>query len=122
MFSEHIAQKVCDRIASGESLRQICRDPEMPDRQTIRNWQIENAEFSTNIARAREAQQDVFADKILEIAESATEDDWQARKFLVNTMQWHMSKLAPKKYGDKQVHTGSEGDGPVEVVIKRVGI
>ena len=53
-FSQEIADKVCERIAQGEPLRQICRDDEMPAWRTVYDWLDAEPEFAARIARARE--------------------------------------------------------------------
>ena len=36
--TRQIENEICRRIAQGESLRQICRDPGMPCRDTVQRW------------------------------------------------------------------------------------
>lgn len=73
--------------------------------------------------RAREAQADLLAEQILQIADDGTNDtqtddegrvrvdqDVIARSRLrVDARKWLASKMAPKKYGDKIEHTGADG-------------
>lgn len=109
---------ICQRLATGESLRKICRDDDMPDMSTVIKWLSEHEEFSYQYARAREIQADTLADEILDIADTpllgvttkikedgATEttegDMLQHRRLQVDARKWYASKLAPKKYGDK---------------------
>jgi hypothetical protein len=69
-------------------------------------------------ARAKEAQADAFAEEMLDIADDGT-NDWMTKRFgetevempnpevlqrsklRVDTRKWLMSKLQPKKYGEK---------------------
>jgi hypothetical protein len=37
-FADEIFNQICDRLADGQTLSQICRDPEMPDRETVKRW------------------------------------------------------------------------------------
>src|SRR5262249_44237554 len=37
-YSKELAQKICRRLAQGEPVGVIARDPEMPPRSTIRHW------------------------------------------------------------------------------------
>ena len=37
-FDPNLAQRICELLADGKSLTAICRDPEMPDRHTVRRW------------------------------------------------------------------------------------
>lgn len=118
-FTQKTADAICARIADGESLRQICRDAAMPDKSTVMRWLDAHAAFRDQYARARELQADHFADEILEIADDGT-NDWMTRegkdgdgievanhehinrsRLRVDSRKWLMSKLAPKKYGEK---------------------
>lgn len=117
-FSTAVASAICDRLTNGESLREICRSEGMPDKSTVMRWLGTNEEFRDQYARAREAQADHFADEILEIADDGS-NDWMERKqgeetvtvvdhehisrskLRVDARKWLMSKMAPKKYGDR---------------------
>src|SRR3954452_13992490 len=120
VFSEAIAAEICERLASGESLRVICRDDTMPGQTTVFRWLSEGRDgFREQYACAREAQADRFADEIIEIADD-TSGDWierdgvvvvdhehiQRSKLRVDTRKWLMARMAPRKWGDKVVHSG----------------
>lgn len=129
-YTPEVADAICDRIAEGASLRAICADEAMPGRTTVNRWLREKAEFRDQYARAREEQAEHLLDEILEIADDATNDfmtitkgdvsyevenkEWTSRsKLRVDTRKWAMSKLAPKKYGDKlDVTSGGEKLAP----------
>jgi hypothetical protein len=115
-FRQGIADAICERLALGESLRQICRDNEMPDRVTVIRWKNENAEFRNQYARAREDQADIFAELGLEAAIHA--DDPAKGRLAFDAYRWAAGKLKPGTYGDKVQHAGSEGTGPVVTEIR----
>ena len=102
IYSEDLADRICERIADGESLRSICSDDDMPDRQSVLNWLGEHSDFSAKYARAREAQADHLFEDMQQVADTGNPEDVQRARLRVMTMQWRASKLAPKKYGDKQ--------------------
>lgn len=101
IFSEALAEAICKRIGDGESLNSICRDDEMPGRNTVRVWLRDRPEFRAQYARAREDQADTFVDEINDIADVATAQDWTVARLRVQTRQWAAGKLAPKKYGER---------------------
>ena len=37
-YNAKLAAEICGRMAAGESVRKICRDPEMPDFKTVMRW------------------------------------------------------------------------------------
>lgn len=128
-YSTELTTAICVRLGLGESLREICRDDDMPDKSTVMRWLASHAEFRDQYAGAREAQADYYAEEILEIADDSS-NDWMKRKqgdeeievenkevlnrsrLRVDTRKWLMARMAPKKYGDKivQEHTGPNGD------------
>lgn len=130
IFTQEIADTICTRLAGGESLRAICRDDDMPSRQSVANWLAKDAEFFGQYVRARDVALDDMADELLEIADDGT-NDWMERKdadgstgpavlngehvqrsrLRVDTRKWVLSKLAAKKYGDKLAleHGGVDG-------------
>lgn len=110
-FTQELADKICERIANGESLRSICADKGMPDKATVHRWCAESSEFCDQYAHAREGQAEFYADEIIEISDTATSDDVAVARLRVDARKWYAAKLAPKKYGDKLTteHTGTVG-------------
>lgn len=132
-FTQAVALEICNRIAQGESLIQICRNSEhLPCKTTIINWLLcgKYKDFVVQYTQAREAQMEHYSDEILEIADDG-QNDWMEReskngetfevenhevlnrsRLRVDARKWLMSKLAPKKYGDKQTleHSGPNGE------------
>ena len=128
IYSDQLAKAICKRLAEGESLRAICGDEGMPVKSTVLGWLFDGAhdDFSDQYTRARQAQAELLADEIVEIADD-TADDWTTDKdgkkivnhqyisrsrLRVDARKWVASKLLPKVYGDRLQHTG-EGGGPI---------
>jgi hypothetical protein len=119
-YTEEMADKICERIADGESLKAICEDEGMPHKATVFKWLGENAAFSDKYARAREAQADALFDDILSIADDGR-NDWMEKQSLdggnmgwqengealrrsqlrIDARKWMAGKLRPKKYSEK---------------------
>ena len=55
-FTEGLADKICERIACGESLRAICEGKSMPGKTTVMRWLADedHAGFRNQYACARE--------------------------------------------------------------------
>ena len=66
-YSDEIATRICERLANDESMRAICSDPDMPDRETVNRWCEARPEFSAKCARARDDQSDGIVDDIAQI-------------------------------------------------------
>src|ERR1700753_2473765 len=88
VFSQQIADYICEQIALGRSLISICNEDATPSRSTVHKWIRENEAFRTDIAHAREDQADYYLDKQIEFTESATIEDYQLRKFQADNLKW----------------------------------
>lgn len=120
IYTEELAAEVLRRLSTGESLRRICRDEEMPHRCTVHEWVTNNVEgFADRYARAKDVGLDEMADELIDISDEtetrlisggpeeeprlALDPTGVARnKLRVDTRKWYLAKLASKKYGDKQ--------------------
>jgi hypothetical protein len=90
----------------------------MPASSTVFKWLGLFPSFAEQYARARESQAETLAEDILEIADDAR-NDWMERRgeedagwvangehiqrsrLRIDARKWLMSKMAPKKYGEK---------------------
>ncbi len=106
-YTNKLTDKICTRLAVGESLRSICKDAKMPAMSTVMLWLQEREEFSEQYARARDAQAETHADEIIYIADN--EEDINRAKVKIDARRWTASKLKPKKYGNFQhiEHSGN---------------
>lgn len=93
---------ICEEMAKGRSLRQICMDEGMPAESTVRFWAVEDKPpgFAARYARAREAQMEALSEDLLAISDDKTGDPVRDR-LRIDARKWLMSKIAPKKYGDR---------------------
>lgn len=111
-YTEEKGLAICAEMASGRSLRSICNDEGMPDKTTVFRWLASFPDFHTQYARAQEDRAASFAEEILEIADDTDVVNVQKAKLQIDTRRWLMSKMAPKKFSDKQ---SVELSGAVEV-------
>lgn len=120
MFSEELFEEICDRLATGESLRAICRDPHMPDEKAVRKWVMKaGSELGPQFTRAREMGYESLAEEVIEISDQSClgPDGYvdngavQRARLMGDARRWFLSKQMPKKYGDKvtQEITGEDG-------------
>jgi hypothetical protein len=120
IFTQEIADEICEHLIEGMSLRSICLADNMPSAGTVCRWLAAGPDFREQYERARDAQADTLADEMLDIADDGS-NDWMERKdaddqsigwrengeaigrskIRIDTRKWIASKLKPKKYGDK---------------------
>jgi hypothetical protein len=108
-----IINSICAFIEDGSSLRKAIQGQGI-NTTTFYEWLEKDEEKAKQYARACEMRTEKLADEILEIADETSKDtiytdageipnnEWINRsKLRVDTRKWLLSKLAPKKYGDK---------------------
>jgi hypothetical protein len=120
-YTREIADTICTRMSEGESLRAICRDPDMPSEGTVRGWAVRDVDgFGDRYRAARQMLLEYWADLIIDIADDE-ESDPRSRQIRTGVRQWLMSKLAPRRYGDK-VQIGGDPDNPLQVMHRKVSL
>ena len=102
IYDPGILQAICDGLVEGLSVKQVCQTDDMPRWQEVYLAMQKDDDVRTAIAHAREAQQEVTADDIVDMADLATAEDHNVVKLRIWARQWRAAKLAPKKYGEKQ--------------------
>lgn len=119
-FTQELADKICEQLAIGYSMRTVAKDPELPSIETIFKWMRTNEIFLKQYTRAKQEAADAMAEELLDISDDGTndfmEDDYnkgrtpgytvngeniQRSKLRVDTRKWLMAKMKPRTYGDK---------------------
>ena len=117
-YSQEIADRICDGLSEGKSLRTVCLADDMPDKATVFRWLRTQKEFCDQYTRAKQEGADALADEVQDIADDGR-NDWmeiekngglvvvldrehvERSKLRIETRKWIMAKMKPKKYGDK---------------------
>lgn len=104
-YSEALANRIVRKLADGQGLNAICKSATMPAESTVRSWVVDDeGGFAAKYARGRDIGLDVRAERLGQLAGSAQGKDGagvQAVRLMVDTEKWFLSKLAPKRYGDR---------------------
>lgn len=112
---ETIFKSIISQIENGASLRSCLRKDNMPDSTTFYKWIDEDDKKSVQYERSVELRSEFLFDEIIEIAdkqgEDVTEDKdgnrvinhniVQRNRLQIDARKWALSKMIPKKYGDK---------------------
>jgi hypothetical protein len=118
-YRQRVMDVVCSHMAEGQSLRRVCRsNKEIPAPSTICLWLNESTELAEQYTRARQLLADYrfdeYRDAASDIVEQRLLEGWEKRDAIAmarletSNMQWEISKLAPKKYGDRTILAGDE--------------
>jgi hypothetical protein len=119
---ENIFEYVFKEIEKGRALRNVLKDENTPHADTFYEWLEKDSFKSERYARATQIRADVIFDDMLIIADQNENDTYtnedgkvlinndviNRAKLRIDTRKWVLSKLNPKKYGDKiqQEHSG----------------
>ena len=123
MYSEEKKQQIfddiCELIISGKSLRFALNKVSIPAK-TFFVWLRDNEVFSKQYARATTERAELMFEDMFDIADDGT-NDWMEKKndkgdvvgwsingehiqrsrVRIDTRKWALSKMMPKKYGDR---------------------
>lgn len=149
-WTENLKQKaiteIVKRIAEGESVRSILNNKieSLPSRKDFYVWIADNEAYCDQYARACDIRAELIFDEMFEIADDGSNDFMtkqlsdgveievlnaehiQRSRLRIDTRKWALSKMNPKKYGEKisQELTGKDGKdlaGPMFVFKDMTG-
>lgn len=129
--------EILDRISKGESVRSILKvgRKNLPSMNLFLKWVSEDESLSDQYARACDIRAEVIFDEMFDIADDASNDYMtkvingeevevlnaehiQRSRLRIDTRKWALSKMKPKKYGDKiDVTSAGEKIEPVWIVF-----
>ena len=92
------AERICDRIAEGDTLRRICEDQEFPTRRTVQRWVHNDPDFARQYAMARACALDDECDLILEMIKDESKDLARAKAICEESWK-RLAMVWPSKYG-----------------------
>lgn len=126
-----LSEKALELIRHGpaESLTQACKACGLSAGQFLTWVEKDNGDLKERYARARVALLDRMAEGLIDISDAnpailptgAVDSGYIAhQKLKIDTRKWLLSKLAPKKYGDK-IEVSGDAENPIAIQkIERV--
>lgn len=119
-YPEEIVERICHELSAGRTLRDICRQPDMPDESTVRLWATHDRNgFAARYRTAREHGFLSMADETNEIVDDGR-NDWMERqkasgevemvnhpesvarsRLRFDQRRWLLGKALPYVYGDR---------------------
>ena len=132
---ENIFSLICDELEKGYSLRSILRREDMPSSRTFFKWIDEDKEKVKQYERSLELRSEMLFDEIIEIADKQSEDVGedengnkvinhnivQRNRLQIDARKWALSKMFPKKFGDKTIHSG-DSENPIQTTFSILNI
>lgn len=120
-YSEELAADICAMMASGSSLRSICRSDSMPCESSVYLWLTKHPSFSENYAKAQKDRATAMFDDMLEIGDEVSEDPAAVAKarLRIDTRKWALARMDSKRFGDKVAQEIS-GPGGSPIPVTRI--
>ena len=131
---DSIFNEIIFDIENGCSLRASLLKDNRPDSTTFYKWIDNEEEKSTQYVRACEERANFIFEDILNIADDCSGDkkvtehgetidaEFVARsRIKIDARKWMLSKMQPKKYGDKTILSGDK-DNPIEIVPNAIRV
>ena len=108
---DKIFKEIISKIEEGASLRSILIDKDMPNRNTFFEWLDKDEIKANQYARAMDIRTELKFESIEQDYSEEPQRDpesgridsgWvQLQRLKIDSKKWELSKLKPKKYGDK---------------------
>lgn len=136
-YTQDLADQICEGLASGMSMRTVCKEETFPCMQTVFRWLRTYPEFCEQYTRAKAEAADALVEEMMDISDDGT-NDWmevhdkdgecigykvngehvQRSRLRVETRKWIAAKLKPKKYGEKvDVNHGVDPENPLATLM-----
>ena len=104
MITKEVMQRVCDELADGKSLNQICRMDDMPSRRAVYYAIQRDDELFDLYAKSRAIAAEILSDEINDVAREPLDSidpkarmaEVQRRRLLVDALKWTFAKQQPR--------------------------
>ena len=124
---EKIKEQIVGWLSEGKTLRDFCRQEQMPSFAAIYRWLQDDKDFETRFAHARVIGHDSIAEECATLADTeplAVFDEAGNKRYDPGSIAWRkmqietrlklLAKWNPKKYGDRTVVAGDD-EAPVVI-------
>ena len=118
---EKIKEQIVGWLSEGKTLRDFCRQEEMPSFGAIYRWLQDDKDFEARFAHARVIGHDSIAEECASLADTeplAVFDEAGNKRYDTGSIAWRkmqietrlklLAKWNPKKYGDKTILAGDD--------------
>lgn len=137
-YSTEMADRICEHLVDGLTVRAISQMEGMPVRSTIFRWLVAYPEFKEKYDIARQLQAEVMADDMVGIADDGTNDyveqatargevkvvtdheNINRSRLRVDARRYLMSKFHPRRYGER-VDMNLSGAVGAQLIIRGRG-
>ena len=139
-YTREVFESIIARVATGESVRSICKDEGMPTRDTFFVWLYRDPSLADLYAHAKAISAYADEDELNEIGDDGT-NDWMEKRnkdgevigwvlngeavarsrLRVETRRWLMERRMPTRFGQKvDLNHGVQPDNPLSAMIAAI--
>jgi len=113
-----VMENIANRLASGETLVQICKDEAMPSYRSVTRAVQADDELYEMYHRGRILQAEYYGDKIIDLATSplppeldakVVNAEVQRRRLEIDSLKWTFARSQPFGLRDKKEDAGNTG-------------
>ena len=109
-YTTPLMMKIVERVANGETLTAVCKEPGMPIPSTFRAWIVRNPELRKAWEAAKELRAHAMFDQALDVTKRLLDGNWgkedaamvRALDAAIQTLKWAAGRLSPRDYGERQ--------------------
>jgi hypothetical protein len=121
VYSREIIDVICTKVASGESLTKILKDPVLPSISILSAWRKAHPWIDVALKQAYEMRAEHHRDRALDIAETEAESklELENQKKEIDIHKWCAVQDAPHRFGNR---SNEEVERRAPVYIINTGI
>lgn len=138
LYTQELADEICELMANGMTLREVCRREGMPKYPTVVYWATHDVDgFQERYMAARRIQASMWYDEMVDIADDKS-DDWvetqgrdgklrlvpnrdviERARLRIDARKWVVARAHPEAYGEKTqiMHSGKIAGASQPVVV-----
>ena len=100
-FSAEMAERIAERLLDGVPVARMCREPGMPDRETVRRWRQGDAAFDARFRLAQHLGWEMLAEEVVDDLEAALAAGVSVERvrLMFDARRWILARQAPEFFG-----------------------
>ncbi|SEP42805.1 hypothetical protein SAMN02990966_06099 [Rhodospirillales bacterium URHD0017] len=101
LYTPETVDRICDRLADGESLKAIWRSSGMPSERAVLGWAATRPDFRDQYDFARDMGRETIGHDVLAIADGPLTgpDAVKDARRRIDALKWRFAQMTPKRRG-----------------------
>lgn len=118
-FHPAYGELICEKVASGLSISEICQLKGFPSIATLARWRAENPGFNEALTLAKKMRAEIYHDLVvrdMDSDETVSKDEVPGRKLKFDRLKWLAGVNDPETYGNRTKISG-DSDAPLQIIV-----